>query len=530
MEIICDPSGIYDQPEQSTLSRPEQWLTECLTRESDSGMPVSWKTAMGLSAAWYCLNTISNDVGQLHCDLFTVIGSNREEDKKHPGGKIMRQPMKGGVDAFHFRQTLQLHSDLHGNGRAYIIRNGREEPDEFLILDPERTGTFTVQNTELGSREKWHVVFPDSGEPIAIPDYDCLHIFGSSHNGYYGISPLEILRNKFGLSSSMEKTANRFFKNAAVPSLILEAPAGVFTKESDAQEFLRNFNDRHAGQDNAGRAGLLRQGITAKPLTMPLRDAQMLEQREFEVRELMRVFGMPMIPGVSDSQSYNTLEQLNRAYLLHCLGPRLKAWQVECGNKLLTEKEKRLESHYFEFNTWNLVKPDASAEADMLVKLKNGKIITSNEGREVLSYPPHPDGDELENAATSTNATAAATEPAAEPIETEPTTNRERQLIASKLRPLIAAEIARVNEMSGKARNFLDWSEAFYAKHETRLAASVVALGGEAWIAAEYIEHSKSQILEVAGASHAEALPANLKTETADWLERANQLADLIAN
>lgn len=530
MQLVIDRHGTYETPEASSLSAPSQWLVDALTwGNSSSGLPVTWQSTLSISAAWYCINMISDTIGQTPLDLFIRSAKGVvEEDPKHPGGKLVRRPMAGSLNAFQLKKLLTLHACTSGNGRAFISFNGRSEPDELIPLPCERTKTVVIHDTETSTPQKWHVVFPeDGGTPIPLPDSDVLHIYKTSWDGYNGVSPIDILKNNFGLSLAAEKSASVFYRNNGVPSLALEAPPGVFKNVADAQKFLADWDTRHSGAENQFRTALLREGIKATPLNVNARDAQMAELREFQVREIMRVFGVPVIPGVADSQSYNTLEQLNRAMLLHCFGPWMKVWTEECNRKLLTLRENRVESHFFAFDTWELQKPDATARAEMLSKLKTSMLITTNEAREWEELPPLPGGDVLENPNTTTSKQAPS-DPPAKPAETsteQPAT--QQRLMAMLLQPLAKVEVARCREMAGKARNFLDWSESFYASHMDRLSEVVIQAGGQPWMATEYIEFSKYQLVQ-ATECKPEELQSRIESVTAAWLDRTSELAATI--
>lgn len=532
-------AGVFEAPQASTLANPAGWLVDALTYgKSESGAVVNWSTTMGLSAAWYCVNRISNDVAQMPLCLYTRNGDGTtEEDKQHPAGRLMRLAFGSSVNAFHLRKTLQAHALVSGNGRAFIARNGRGEPLELIPLPHHKSVTVLIypDNQPMMHKQKWHVVYDDNGKPIPVPDYDVLHIFGQSEDGYSGIAPIDILKNPLGTSLATEKTAAKFFKNNAVPGIVLEAPPGVFRQEQEAQLFLQRWNDYHAGLDNTSRAGLLREGIKANRLSVEFDKAQMIQAREFSVREIMRVFGVPMIPGVSDSQSYNSLEQLNRAYLLHCLGPWLAIWCTECQNKLLTSSEVKRESHYFEFDTWELVKPSATERAAMLTQLVSGMIITTNEARNWEGLPPIDGGDVLRNPNTSTGSAAPAEAEDSPEDDAEDDQEQEdamkdtsRKLILARLTPLVNAEVRRVKEMASKARNFMNWCDAYYEKHEQRFSEAVQSVGGESWMATEFIEQSMYLLCEAAGVATKDTFSATIDDVTASWPQRLSELADTI--
>lgn len=517
MEIIAYAGGVG--PQASSLGNPDKWLVEMFGGGSisDSGVRISPESVLGATAAYFSVNRIGNDIAQLPLNVMMRRDSAGDiPDRQHPGGKIMRTQPGAATNPFHQRKTIATHSLLHGNGRAFIVRTGRTEPKELMPLDANNMRSVMIHDSELGTRQKWHLLYPQGGgPPIPLPDMDVLHIHGMSLNGIEGLDMLDLFKHSMGLTLGAEKFANRFFKNNGVPSLVLEAPPGAFRNAQDAEEFLRRFNDYHAGLENSQRVGLLREGIKANALSQGQKDGQLIESREFQVRELMRIYGMPMIPGVSDSQSYNTLEQLNRAYLLHCLGPWLRCWEAECNAKLLTQNEQQRETHYFEFDTDALLRPDAAQFGEMLTKFIGAEILNSNEARNELGYPPREGGDVYKNPSTSSNKTATADK-----------NDKVQTMAAAKLRPLIAMEHRRVSEMAGKASNFLNWVEAFYVKHEQRLTAAIAEIDGPAWLAQSHCDESRELLLDLAGKSQTTSeLSAAVTQAAAAWTTRLDSLA-----
>ena len=527
-QILADMNGI-SEPSNSSLTSPAKWFVDFWNygRESDSGVKVNWQTTLGVSAAWYCVNLISDAIAQTPLVQYSRGRKDQvEEDRTHPAGRSLRNP-SDAVNAFHFRKTLTTHALTCGNGRALIEFNGRQEPAGFIILDPERTKTVAIHNEELGTRQKYHVVFPETGSPIPIPDDEVLHIFKTSFDGMNGLGVTDILRNPIGLGVAGDKDVSYRFKNHGIPSLILEAPPGAFRKKEDAEEFLRDFNDRHSGTSNSGRVGMLRDGIKANTIGAAAVESQLVEMREFQVREIMRVYGVPVIPGVSDSQSYNSLEQLNRALLIHCFGPWMRIWATECAAKLLTRAERRAESYYFEFDTWDLVKPDSAQLGDMISKLRQSMIITGNEGRNWIDLPPHKDGEKLENPMTSSGQQQANQQPNPPEPTPDQAKQRERQLVAAKLAPIIRAEASRITEMAVKARNFINWMDEFYAKQQTRLAETLHEINAPDWIAKEHCETAKLELLDLASGDAA-SFSQRVSDAMKRWEEKIKQLTEKV--
>src|SRR5690348_7196708 len=99
---------------------------------------VNRKRALGLSAVWRGVNLIANDVGRHTFRVYKYAGDGLLDDPAHQAARVMRRP-NGYMTPFTFRQTLQAHALLSGNGYAYIWRDANARPLELLPLDPDQT-------------------------------------------------------------------------------------------------------------------------------------------------------------------------------------------------------------------------------------------------------------------------------------------------------------------------------------------------------------------------------------------------------
>src|SRR5690606_37064316 len=136
----------------------------------------------------------------------------------------------------------------------------------------------------------------------------------------------EFAANSFGLGLATEKHGNRFFRNGASPSIVLEVPQGKLTDETAAKSFLQRFRAMHEGADNHFKVAMLREGIQAKPLGQTGRESQWIDQRKFQRQEVALWFLLEAITGDDASVSYNSLEQKHLAYLTNSLGRWLVKW------------------------------------------------------------------------------------------------------------------------------------------------------------------------------------------------------------
>lgn len=517
----------------STLANPSRWLLDMLrSNESDSGIALNGKSAISYPPIWYAVNKIGGHIGQLPLCVYLQDPTDKrrkEKSPRHRGYKVMKQPnllMTGPI----FRETMQHHALLWGNGRAAIRRNNRQEPTELILLMPDRTITVAVDNV------KWHVTtVTETGEKIKIPDSDVLHIPGLGFDGLSGYSLIEVARNSIGMGLAAEKYGNRLYKSNSMPGMVLEAPPGVFRDENEAKEFIDKWNDYHQGIDNAGKTALLREGIKATPIAMNGRDAQWVEQRKFQRQDAALLMLLEQILGDDSSVSYNSLEQKNLAYLVNCLMRWVVKWEFELNRKLLSKNESDSESAYFKFNVNGLLRGSIKDRFEVYEKARMMGILSANEIRELEDWNPREDegGDSYDNPATTPGGGAA--EPAAndnnEPADQKPAANnRVRQLIASRLKDLSDGEIKRVKTAVSKQKNFVAWLDEFYTAspfHEL-LVAVHQQLGGTAATADTYARESRALLLDIASTCTQDTFASTVDSETATWGQRAEKMTDLI--
>lgn len=381
----------------STYRNPDGWFLDWFWggQQSDSGVMVSPQTALHYAPYFQAVNRISGDLGKIPFPLYKRTPDGRERDTRHRAYRLMMFEPNEAMASDVFRQTIQSHALSWGNGRAVIIRNEMMEPEGLVPLLPDRTETKVIDGQVV------HITkINESMETRAYLDRDVLHIKGLGADGLTGYSVASMARNSLGLGMAAEKHGNRLFKNNAVPSIVLEADGRV-TPE-DAKLLLADFEKWHSGLENAGRPALAHSGLKIKPISMPSDDAQWLETRKFQRVEVASWFNMPPHKlGDSDNASYNSLEQENQSYLTDCLLFWFVRWQLECRRKLLSEREKESDSHYFEFLADALVSVDFGAKVQALNTLVAATVISPNEARDKLNMNHREGGDTYQNPNTS---------------------------------------------------------------------------------------------------------------------------------
>lgn len=324
---------------------------------SHSGIRVTPKTALEYAPLWRGVNLLSRDVAKLGCHIFgrlPDLGENaRQRDTKHPAYRLLRTRPNDMMSAFMFFQTVQAHAIIHGNGYALVSRDGGGRPIELIPMVPPKV---TMARDPDGRFFYRHEDIEEALRPE-----DVIHIKGLSDDGLTGLNLIDKARNSMGLGLAAEKYGNKFFANNARPAVILEHPTH-FKDDRAIARLKTSWANMAKGLDNAHGTAVLEDGITARILGISGRDAQLIQTRQFEIIQVANWVGVPPHKlGATVTRSYSSLEQENRSYLDESLDAWLVAWEQELTDKLLTEAQKRGDTHFIEFNRNALVRADMPA-------------------------------------------------------------------------------------------------------------------------------------------------------------------------
>ena len=499
-----------------------RWFQRYFGGNDEANESMTAERALSYAPVWHCVSKITGAFMIMPLNVHRVSGREKSIQSRHPAYKLMRWKPNAYQVPSQFKRQMMMHALLWGNARAYIHReNG--VPVELIPLLPDRSDSAIIDG------EKWHGTLVQRDDRLAlfepIPqedrekvmyfnDSEVLHIPGLGFDGVKGYSLIEMARRSWSIGIGHETFLQKQQKKGYAGGLMLEAPQGAFRSQTDAMEFLKNFREQHEGAENAGRVGMLRENIKANVLAMNNNDAQFIEQRRFQREDAALLFCLEGILGDSSNSSYSSLEQKNLAYRQNCLAPWTTAWEEECEVKLLTESE-RMRGFYMKFNDGALLRTEKAATMAFISQGITSRVLSPNEGRDMLDMNPYEGGDEYANPAIDTRQN--------EPDATQTTEQRATQAMLGNL---IGVECKRVAGHSGEA-NFLSWMDNFYSTWETKLADGIEQLGGDREIATEYCNESKRRLLE-ASECKPEQLAESVAKCVESWPNRVHSLIEEI--
>jgi HK97 family phage portal protein len=379
----------------SNLKNPATWLTQLLGgTESSSGIHVTMESALGVPEIWNCVSKITGALSmmEMECWRYDENGS-KTKVVSDAGSKVYNDPNEMQISSVAIQKVL-LDALMMGNGRYYIERNSMGVPKSMIPLQAEDTQTVVVDG------ERWHCVTIHTGTAhgslqseedtphfYKIPDADVFYIMGLSRNGYWGENLLSVAKDTIGLAIAGGESAGTVFQNSGRPGLILQAPMGAFGTNEEAQAFLDNFNAAHTGIDNQGKTGLLRNGMTALPMSYPTMDVSHIGMRQFQRESAALLFLLESIIGDSTGSVYKSVSERQAVYLTNCLGPWIRKIEKEADKKLMSYRASQSNCKY-RLDISPMFKNDRDGLALYTSSLRQQGIISANEARELHGLPP----------------------------------------------------------------------------------------------------------------------------------------------
>ena len=380
------------------LSYPAEWLLDIFNGgRTDAGIRVSEMTALQVSTVLACVRLISSTIGSLPFHVYELLSTGKRPGKRiaieHGVYDLLRWEPNPEMTAFTFRQTLQAHLLLWGNGYAEIQRDAGNRPVAIWPRNPSRIrpvrrvdGKLAYKTTE-GMEEQTGVEvenLPASGREINVEDV--LHIQWLSIDGRLGQNVIELARQAIGLALATEKYGSKYFGNGARPGGVLEHPGKLTDK---ARLTLKTSWQEAQGGENAHRVAVLEEGMKWQPTAGENEKSQFLQTRQFQKADICSVFQVPphMI-GETDKTNRANTEQVGLDFLNYTIGPHLEAWEQEAKRKLFSGFGRSANKFIPKFETRRLTMPDAESRRNFYASGRQWGYLATNDVREFEDLNP----------------------------------------------------------------------------------------------------------------------------------------------
>lgn len=335
-----------------------------------SGKRMTATSAMQLATVFACVRLTAQAISSLPLKLYERRGDgDRVQADDHAIAVLIDQAPNADQTSVEFWESMVARMALNGDAVAHKRMSGR-----FLsALEP-------IAATPIRVNGDLRYEFVDRGQRDTLGPDEVLHLRGFSMGGDSGMSAIRFGSQTFGLAAATDESAARIFSNGMNPSGVLTSDQSL---KPDQRKQLELIMGRYAGSQNAGKLMILEAGLEFKAMSLNPEDAQMLEQRRFNIEEMCRWFGMPpiIIGHAAQGQTMwgSGVEQILLSWLVLGINPICRRIEARITKSLLTPPERR--RFYAEFTREALLQMDSAAKAAFLSSVTQNGLMTRNEGR-----------------------------------------------------------------------------------------------------------------------------------------------------
>ena len=383
-----------ENPAQYIISR-DQGLTVD-TRENTLSYRNAYETLEIVNRG---VNMIVDDTAEIPFDVGTKIeGINpiKKSLRRTRVELLLNQEPNPFQDVSTFKRNLII--DLLIDGNIFVYFDGAH----LYHLPAEHVTIETDENTYIKK-----FVYDHS---IDYKPSEIIHIKENSFNSIYrGVPRLKPAHRTMMLMQNMRKFQDNFFKNGAVPGLVLKSPNTL--SEKIKERMLQAWVARYNPQSGGRRPLFLDGGLEVENLTeISFKDLDFQDAIHNNEKIILKALGIP--PILMDSGNNANIRPNHRLYYLETILPIV--------NKIAYAFER-----YFGFKLDENVsgipalQPELRDQASYYATLVNTGIMTPNEAREALRFETI-EGFDTPRVPANIAGSAANPEEGGRPVETPP--------------------------------------------------------------------------------------------------------------
>jgi HK97 family phage portal protein len=481
--------GILSRMYASELDDPRLWTPPGTLGgwASGSGVRIDGNSARAQTTVLACVSVIAQGLADLGLELFERrADETRRQAREVPLYRLLHDAPNESQTSFEFVEMMTAHACLRGSAYARILWS-RGWPSALIPLHPDRMVP-KVQNGVL----VYEYHRPD-GQTELISKDNIFRVVYKTYDGINGVTPIAEAAEPIALALTMEGHVARLFSRGVRPSGVLQMDGKLSQPAYD--RLSKSWDVEHGGLSGAGRTLILEEGMKWQQIGFTSVDAQLLENRRFQVEEIARLFRVPlqMIQHLDKQPTSPGQEQSRTSFAMFTLSPWAKRWQQAISRDLIVAED----TYYAEFNFNSLVKADYAARMQgYAVQIQNG-ILSPNEVRQLENMDPRPGGDTYMQPANMVpiGGDGKPVMPAAPPQQSQPPVEepspedegaaaRAEQLARTAVARLLRKEQAALAKWSirfaSDSAKWSEWVEGFYRNYASFVSDSLALSEDEA--------------------------------------------------
>jgi HK97 family phage portal protein len=284
--------NLFDQYKESFYNRlpdkpkPEHVFHYVLPGKH-AGITVTHENSLTFSAVFSAVRLISETLAYLPFHVMQQLSNGTKERVENSRiERLIRLRANPETPASILKETLTAWAMTWGNGYAAIERDSGGRAIALWPAAPDRVRPLRAPDTSL-----IYEVRNTRSEVSYVPQMDMIHIHGLGYNGVEGYSVISLAAESLGAGLASQRFTSSFYGNHAQPGVALKYPHPM--DDETYERVKKSWNESHGGPANAWKPVILENGMELQSMGMPLKDAEYLSTREFQVTEVARWFRIP---------------------------------------------------------------------------------------------------------------------------------------------------------------------------------------------------------------------------------------------
>lgn len=353
---------------------------------TDTDLPaMSPRIAVGIPAVYTCVDIKSSDIAMLPRHLFKRTKEGRERVTDDDQLFLIKTQPNEHMNAYDFWRLLLIDKYLWGNGYALKEINEHGRAVSYTILKPYEVDVY--QDDRTGQ-----VVYTNLKNQKVYPPDRIIHLKGFTFDGLKGISVVTLARLAFQKGISLDKFAAHFYHNKTNLAGWIEYQ-DWFEDDEQMDKLLETWNRKYRGYGKSDVA-VLAGGTKYHSITMPMSDAQFIENQKFTLEQIAMLFRIPPTRlGFLDNANRSNMEGTFLEYATYTLQSECVQIEQELNIKIVRPSQKN--THYWKLEIKALLRGDHKSMAEWINTMINRGIMTPNEIRALEDLNPIPEGNRI---------------------------------------------------------------------------------------------------------------------------------------
>lgn len=305
----------------------------------DGGHPIfrcTKNVALTVPAFFSGVRIISNTISSLSVKL--IDENTNIEARNHPASRLVRMPNAQDT-LFDLLQMVICDLVLHGVAYVVIDRNAGGVAVSLAYFPFENVNEPT---SEGGA-------YRITGTDKLVAEYAQRDVI-PFRNNFFDYSSLTYYKDAIEIAVLLIRNNINFFKNSARPGLIFKYPDNYELTDEQRREHVQSIVDTYAGDGGAFMPIVADRGVEIDSFDINFQNAQVIEQREFIVKEIARLLQIPPSKMGILGQTKASVSEENNHFVHHTLRPIARIIETKLDKYLLSPQGRQRYRFAFDFN------------------------------------------------------------------------------------------------------------------------------------------------------------------------------------